>query len=475
MKKKEKIILIAVFIVFICLISIMFFFHDNWRDEAQAYLLCRDMKFSEIFKNAHYEGHPILYYLILYPFVQLGVGPKIVNIVSLFFMSLSVYLILFHTKLNLVQKICFVVTQPVLYEFSVIGRSYSLLFFLLIVFSILYPKRMEKPILIGIVLGLLLNTHLLIAGFVMINAFCFYGYELFINKENDSFTKKKIIYSLVIFLLFCILLFLQFYPLLITNDGMSLNNNFSIKEFISNLGAFMFFVVDNMNYIIRIMEFCVVSYLIILLFNKDKFMVTKLMLNYCYMALLCEYIFGGVAYHFSAVAFTVLLCSLLMSNRNISSSKTITISLLLISVISIYSVFMYYNINFSHQFSDSYNTVKYIKKNISSESTLICNSDYICSALCPYLDNKFYHTNSERYFTYVIWDKKREQEVNFLNLDKFISENRDIYYIFSEEAKEEYEFIHMKKEYELKELYRTEKSIMSGEEYIVYKIIKKDI
>ena len=33
----------------------------------------------------------------------------------------------------------------------------------------------------------------------------------------------------------------------------------------------------------------------------------------------------------------------------------------------------------------------------------------------------------------------------------------------------------MKKEYELKELYRTEKSIMSGEEYIVYKIIKKDI
>ena len=63
MSKNKKIVSWIIFALFLVITFILSLYHENWRDEAQAYLLCRDMNLLEIFKNVHYEGHPILYYL----------------------------------------------------------------------------------------------------------------------------------------------------------------------------------------------------------------------------------------------------------------------------------------------------------------------------------------------------------------------------------------------------------------------------
>ena len=127
---RKKILFTIIFLAFLAGLIIMSFYHENWRDEAQAFLLCRDMNFFDFFKNIHYEGHPIFYYLFLFPLVKLGFGPKSVNILSFVFMSIAVYLIIFKTDLKSWKKIVLILNYPVLYEFSVIGRSYSLVFLL---------------------------------------------------------------------------------------------------------------------------------------------------------------------------------------------------------------------------------------------------------------------------------------------------------------------------------------------------------
>lgn len=474
MKKKEKIFLSVVMCVFLALIITVFFYHDNWRDEAQAYLLCRDMNFLQIFRNVHYEGHPIFYYLLLYPFVKLGAGPKIVNIFSICFMALAVYLILFHTKLNFVQKICFLVTWPVLYEFSVVGRSYSLVFLLLIVYSIIYPRRRENPVLIGIILGLLLNTHLLIAGFVGINAFWFYGYEYFLNKDKSSFNNKKMWISFIIFLLFCILLLLQFYPILISNDGMSLNKLLSFSNVLSLMIVLVFMVSNSVNILFMSISIGIVLLLILFIFRNNKVSFWKLIVNYLYMAFFLAYIFGSVSPYMIGLSFTVLLSSVLMMDSKCFSSRRLTIYLIVASIVSVPAICLSYKTDFSHNYSSAVATAKYITKNISDDATFICTSDSYCSSLISYLPNSFYHSNSERFFTYVVWDKKREDKANLLNLDNFINNHTSLYYIYipNDELNSSV-FPYLEMNYDLKKLYITKEKMYSGEEYVIFRIDKR--
>ena len=41
--------------------------HELWRDEAQAWLIARDVPLSRLFAELHYEGHPALWFLLLKP------------------------------------------------------------------------------------------------------------------------------------------------------------------------------------------------------------------------------------------------------------------------------------------------------------------------------------------------------------------------------------------------------------------------
>ena len=172
MNSKDKKML--VFGIYLILILCMFCFHENWRDEVQAYLLCRHMNFLELLKNVHYEGHPFFYYIILYPFVKMGFGLKIVNIISLVLISLSAYLIIYKTKLKDIYKISIVFSYPFLYEYSIVGRSYALIVLLITLLAILWEHKKDNAILIGLLIGLLLNTHIFMGEFCLLLFIVFY-------------------------------------------------------------------------------------------------------------------------------------------------------------------------------------------------------------------------------------------------------------------------------------------------------------
>lgn len=139
--------------------------HEPWRDEAQSYLVTRDNSLSELFKVLPSEGHPPLWYLVLFPFVKAGLPYLFQNWIAGIIMIAAVYILLIKTSIHPAIKLLIPFSYYFLFEFSLFARSYCLVVFFLSAVIALYPRRFDKPWLFGLCVAALFNTHMLIFSF----------------------------------------------------------------------------------------------------------------------------------------------------------------------------------------------------------------------------------------------------------------------------------------------------------------------
>ncbi len=463
---KKKIVSWILFLLYCVLILFLFFHHENWRDEAQAYLLCRDMNFKELFLNVHYEGHPILYYALLYPFVKMGVGIKIVNIFSLVFMISSVYLLLFRLKTSNAVKGLILFSYPVLYEFSVIGRSYSLIFFLLMCYAFFYPMRHQHPIWFVIILGLLLNTHLLLFGFVGMNFFLLL-YELYFTKLSKK-EKKYLYYGIAILFLFGLFFFWQFYPVLLPNDGLRMNEEFTIFGCFSFLMVLLSFMTGYYTLWGAILSFLIQCVILVFMFQKKKEIFFLYFGSLFFMAFLLKYVLGGISIYHMASAYSLFFSCLIIFEQEIPWQKFCFLSLMVLSSLvalkaGIYDVF--------YPYSHSVEAATFIKKNIDPSDTIICNCDHMCSSLIPYVSNPFYFTNTKENFTYLVWKQKRDDIPNFGEIGDYIQTQNQVYYIYTGYNPEDILIVdYLKQNYSIELIYESQGTSYTEEDYQIYRI-----
>ena len=65
---KAEYITMFLYVILLCIVEC---FHESWFDEVQAWQIARSASLKEIlFEVPHYEGHPQLWHLLLYPFLQ---------------------------------------------------------------------------------------------------------------------------------------------------------------------------------------------------------------------------------------------------------------------------------------------------------------------------------------------------------------------------------------------------------------------
>lgn len=156
---KTNIYLFVIFILYLFLSFYVGSFHEPWADEAQSWLLARDCSVVELVLNAlKYEGHPILWYLILKIAQFFRLSFENINLLSMFFCALGVYLLLFKTKMPLFFKTLIPFCFYIFYQYSLIARSHSLIFPLLMAVSILYSQKENKIIQYSILLILLASV-----------------------------------------------------------------------------------------------------------------------------------------------------------------------------------------------------------------------------------------------------------------------------------------------------------------------------
>lgn len=159
--------------------------HEMWLDEAQAWVIARDTELSDLFAVLKAEGHPPLWYIILMPFAKLGFPVEYGSLISWFFMALSAAVLLYVVRADLFLKISILCSSGFLYLNSIMLRSYCLIPILLFLIAAVYPKRKERPVVLGILLALLANTHVFIAGIVGMTGL-YMLWEFFSDIKNNT-------------------------------------------------------------------------------------------------------------------------------------------------------------------------------------------------------------------------------------------------------------------------------------------------
>ena len=156
----------AIFVLYALLTLIGALNHEFWFDEAQAWTIARDNTIGGIFYQLGYEGHPPLWYLILYVFSHMGFECTVMSIISWFITAVAAAVVMFKAPFHIVTKAALLFSGGFLFLNSVMSRVYCLINLLVVLTAWLYPKRRAHPILFGVLIALLANTHICISGFI---------------------------------------------------------------------------------------------------------------------------------------------------------------------------------------------------------------------------------------------------------------------------------------------------------------------
>ena len=187
---------LALTLPFVILFFVQLIHHQMWRDELNAFgIAVASPSLGRLFHYIHYEGHPWLWYVLLWLVSRLTVLPAGMRILQAF-IGLGILLLLgVVSPFSRWQKVLLFLSYFVVFEYTVISRMYGLMLLL----ALLYLwRRSSKPAGVygnALLLGLLASTDVigLILSVALAAEFAFSpeGREL-LSKEHGASQRKKV-------------------------------------------------------------------------------------------------------------------------------------------------------------------------------------------------------------------------------------------------------------------------------------------
>ena len=193
--------------IYIVLVSFVSYHHEVWRDEADSWLVARDISISGLFQFTRNSGHPSLWYWVLIPFAKLGFPNYTLSVLHLCFAISSVYIILFHSTLKKPLRILLIFGYYFFFEYAVVSRNYAISNFFLFSIAAFYSKRFDKPIQFGSLIFLLANCNIYATIFASGLGLLF----LIEILEGKKF-QLKTLFGLLLIILGGVVCFFQLFP-----------------------------------------------------------------------------------------------------------------------------------------------------------------------------------------------------------------------------------------------------------------------
>ena len=134
--------------------------HQPWRDEAQSWLIVRDLGLWDLIRQMPYEGTPPLWHLLVLPLAKAGLPYAAQNWLHYLLAQAAVFLLLFGTRLPRSVKFLLPFGYYFLFEYSVVARNYVLTALLLFAISSFYSQRFQRPLIFGTGVALLAWTNM---------------------------------------------------------------------------------------------------------------------------------------------------------------------------------------------------------------------------------------------------------------------------------------------------------------------------
>ncbi len=156
-----------VLLVFTAIAAVAVWFHEPWADEAQAWLIARDLGIGGILHQMGYEGSPPLWHLLLWGLIRLHLPYAALGVVSLTLVAAGMYIWLRWSPLPAPVRLLVPFAFYYQYQYAVVARSYALSTFLAFAAVALWRAKPVRVIRFGLVVALLAQTNMygfMIAG-----------------------------------------------------------------------------------------------------------------------------------------------------------------------------------------------------------------------------------------------------------------------------------------------------------------------
>jgi hypothetical protein len=191
---------IAIWIAYSAMLVVVVPWHEPWSDEAQAWLLARDLSIPQlIFYNLRYESHPALWYLILWIPSHLHWGYASLGWISAAIAACGIYVLLRFAPFPFYLRAILPFTFFLAYQYAVVARSYVLFPLLCFLIAHFYRKTPARPVPMAILLALLANVsvHGTLVACALVPA---YGWTVFRRRGVGNLSRRSLATAAAIFL-----------------------------------------------------------------------------------------------------------------------------------------------------------------------------------------------------------------------------------------------------------------------------------
>lgn len=202
----------AVWVTYFAMLARVIPWHEPWSDEAQAWLLARDLSIPQLlFHYLRYESHPALWYLILWAPSHLHLNYAVLGWISAAIAAAGIYVLLRLSPFPFYLRAILPFTFFLAYQYAVVARSYVLFPLLCFLIAHVYRQARSRPILMAVLLALLANVSVH-GTLVACSLAPIYSWNLFHERRTAELSKRTLTSAAILFLTSIVLVAVTIYP-----------------------------------------------------------------------------------------------------------------------------------------------------------------------------------------------------------------------------------------------------------------------
>ncbi len=426
MMNKKTAINIIILIIYALLTFFVVMHHEIWADEAQVWLLSKNLSLFGLFKHLVQEGHPSLFYLIMMPFAKTGCSVIVMQVFCWLCSVVGVFLLLQFSPFSKFEKASIVLSSGFLYFFPVIARSYSMIPVLVFLAAILYKKQKEYPVFYAVVLALIANTHIIMFAFSAILG----AYFICNNVLKEKAYEKKYLISAGIISVGLIAVILQ---LAATPFGASCAIKYNLDSILKNItDTFSQFFGNSFGFSSSVV-LVIISMLFLIIFvyifkkSKSLFTLAVLSIGFQFFIYITSYSLNIYPTK-SFCAFLILIFCLWQIDRN----KSAKIIICMFFLLSFFNGLRYTVLDLFNNYSSAKETAQFIRENLPEDSVFIPLPEPYAIAVMLYLpDRKFWSGTNTTYIKYMKWSCNKNNSNGSIVFDFKDVKAKHIYFIIS--------------------------------------------
>ena len=486
----NKIALWLIFAVWLVFNGILLIRHELWRDEANVWLMARNLSPWELLSEIKYQGHPCLWYLLVMPLAKAGLPFKSIGVLSLFIMSFAAIVFLKKMPICLpIKGIC--LFSPIFtYFYSDIARNYCLIAILLILLAWCYPQRNEKTLLYGLFLGLLVQADTIAiapAGMISLVWVCESIWKSVRHKNPE--TVMRVWKGALIPLISLLFWIWQFYK--VSDSPEFAVRELGLGELIREVKNFAFAILIRMtgwekNACFLFLLLLLVAMLVISVRVRSLQAMIVLVFSFLFQAFFSAVIYQLHIWHYISLCFvfiwSIWILQFQMKEKECKdriSQGAMWIVELLIGVLAI-CMFINWNSdgessNLSNAwnglYSDGVNTAEFIEENIPENELIVSDNIPMASTVLAYLDGYcFYYAGSGEPASYADWSERQSGTVSFADLVSWVQTSfpeKERFFLLETGQSCVYDAEALA---DCRVLYQTKEQTARGEEYTIYMV-----